>query len=80
MVSYLLGHPCIDPNSTNGATPLHTATERDSEMLRLLLSDSRVDVTPLDVDGQQPIHWAVDYGKLVSLKNSPGCPENRSVG
>jgi ankyrin repeat protein len=36
-------------------------------MIRLLLSDPRVDVNPIDATGEQPIHWAAGCGRLEAL-------------
>jgi Ankyrin repeats (3 copies) len=63
MVPYLLSLPCIDPNlaDENGATALHFAAWSGSKRVSLLLADPRVDVTPVDKQGKQPIHWAAEY-------------------
>jgi ankyrin repeat protein len=70
MVSYLLGLPCIDPNIATraGVTALHYATMRGSDLVRLLPSDSRVNVNPFNNDGKQLLHWAAYHGNLEALK------------
>jgi Ankyrin repeats (3 copies) len=66
MVSYLLSLPNINPNTADihETTALHCAAWHGSEIVSLLLSDWRVDVKPVDSEGNQPIQCAARDGYL----------------
>jgi ankyrin repeat protein len=46
----------------------HYATMRGSDLVRLLPSDSRVNVNPFNNDGKQLLYWAAYHGNLEALK------------
>jgi ankyrin repeat protein len=70
LMSCLLSLPYIDLNTGNRdrVTALHLAIWHGSEIIPLLLADPRIDVKPIDSNGQQPLHWATDEGELEALK------------